>query len=221
MILIPKNPNADTIDQYRPIALANFKFKIITKVLADRLAKILPGIISKEQKGFIRGRNIKDCIALASEAVNVLDKKCFGGNLAMKIDISKAFDTLNWEFLLAVLKKFGFNHVFCDWIRTILNSANISICVNGKQEGYFKCRRGVRQGDPLSPLLFCIAEDVLSRGITKLVEDGKIDLIRASRQANIPSHCLYADDIMVYCKGKMSSLEALKDLFTNYANCSG
>jgi hypothetical protein len=93
--------------------------------------------------------------------------------------------------------------------------------VNGKQEGYFKCRRGVRQGDPLSPLLFCIAEEVLSRGITKLVNEGKIDLISASGHANIPSRCLYADDIMVFCKGKMSSLVALKDLFTTYANCSG
>ncbi|RHN42261.1 putative RNA-directed DNA polymerase [Medicago truncatula] len=194
LILILKNPNAGTIDQFRPIALANFKFKIITKVLADRLAKILPSIISKEQRGFIRGRNIKDCIDLASEAVNVLDNKCFGGNIAMKIDISKAFHTLNWDFLIAVLKK---------------------------QEGYFKCKRGVKQGDPLSPLLFCIAEEVLSRGITKLVEEGKVDLISASRNAKIPSHCLYVDDIMVYCKGKMSSLVALKELFTSYANCSG
>lgn len=221
LILILKNPNAGTIDQFRPIALANFKFKIITKVLADRLAKILPSIISKEQRGFIRGRNIKDCIALASEAVNVLDNKCFGGNIAMKIDISKAFHTLNWDFLIAVLKKFGFNQVFCDWILTILNLANISICINGRQEGYFKCKRGVKQGDPLSPLLFCIAEEVLSRGITKLVEEGKVDLISASRNAKIPSHCLYVDDIMVYCKGKMSSLVALKELFTSYANCSG
>lgn len=124
-------------------------------------------------------------------------------------------------FLIAVLEKFGFNQVFCDWILTILNSANISICVNGKQEGYFKCRRGVRQGDPLSPLLLCIAEEVLSRGITKLVDEGKIDITSASRHENIPSHSMYADDIMVYCKGKMSSLEGLKDLFTSYANCSG
>ena len=127
IILIPKSPNADTIDQYRPIALANFKFKIITKVLADRLAYILPNIISTEQRGFVKGRNIRDCIALTSEAVNLLDKRSFGGNLALKIDVSKAFDTLNWEFLINVLQGFGFNETFCNWIKAILQSGHVYI----------------------------------------------------------------------------------------------
>jgi len=125
LILIPKSPCADTIDQYRPIALVNFKLKIITNVIAHRLANILPKIISKEQRGFIRGRNIKDCIALAYEAINVLDKRCFGGNLALKVDVSKAFHTLNWDFLIKVPQSFGFNQVFCEWIKAILNSANL------------------------------------------------------------------------------------------------
>jgi hypothetical protein len=75
-------------------ALANFKFKIISKIIADRLASILPSIISEEQRGFIHDRNIKDCLCSASEATNLLHNKSFGGNLALKIDISKAFDTL-------------------------------------------------------------------------------------------------------------------------------
>ncbi|MCI10142.1 RNA-directed DNA polymerase (Reverse transcriptase), partial [Trifolium medium] len=66
-----------------------------------------------------------------------------------------------------------------------------------------------------------LAEEVLSRGITKLVADGKVDLIKASRNNYVPSHCLYADDIMVFCRGKLSCLQALKNLFTDYANCSG
>jgi hypothetical protein len=221
IILIPKIPNADSIEQYRPVAMANFKFKIITKVLADRLATILPSIISKEQRGFIKGRNIKDCICLTSEAINLLDKKAFGGNVALKIDISKAFDTLNWTFLLKVLKQFGFNSTFCHWIELILSSANLSISINGNLHGFFKCNRGVRQGDPLSPLLFCIAEEVLSRGISKLVDEGKVDRIRATRHTHVPSHCLYADDIMLFCSGKTSCLNALKDLFVIYANTSG
>lgn len=162
IILIPKYPEADSIDKYRPIALANFKFNILSKILADRLASILPNIISKEQRGVIEGRNIKDCIATTSEAINLLDKKCFGGNLALKIDVSKAFDTLSWSFLLKVLRQFGFNATFCNWIHAILKSAKISIFVNGSHHGFFDCKRGVRQGNPLSPLLFCIAEEVLS-----------------------------------------------------------
>jgi hypothetical protein len=218
---LPKIPNADTIDQYRPIAMANFKFKIISKVIADRLAQIMPSIISKEQRGFVHGRNIKDCLCLASEAANLLHSKVFGGNLALKIDITKAFDTLEWSFLIKVLKSFGFCETFCHWIDVILKSATLSISVNGKMHGYFHCKRGVRQGDPLSPLLFCIAEDVLSRSITRLVEEGKLHLSKGSRKVCIPSHCLYADDIMVYCTGRHSNLVALKDLFSRYAMASG
>jgi len=95
IVLIPKQENADSIDQFRPIALANFKHKILTKILADRLAQIMPTIISKEQRAFIHGRNIRDCICLTSEVVNLLHNKCFGGNVAMKIDISKAFDIID------------------------------------------------------------------------------------------------------------------------------
>lgn len=78
LILIPKIPNADEVTHYRPIALANFKYKIISKILADRVAAIMPTIISPEQKGFIQGRQMRDCICLTSEAINQLDKRTFG-----------------------------------------------------------------------------------------------------------------------------------------------
>jgi len=80
----------------------------------------LPDIISKLQRGFIKGRQIKDCIYLTSEAINMLHKKSFGGNLAIMIDIVKAFDTIDRKFLIKVLKAFGFNNIFCDWIHVIL-----------------------------------------------------------------------------------------------------
>ena len=221
IILIPKVPDAMNVGQYRPIALANFKFKIISKILANRLAPIMNNIISPEQRGFIKGRNIKDGICITSEAINHLHQKSFAGNVAFKVDISKAFDTLEWKFLLTVLSKFGFNSQICSWIHTILKSATLSISVNGKQNGYFHCKRGVRQGDPFSPLLFCIAEDVLSRNITKLVQQNKIDLIKGSRSTSVPSHSLYADDIMIFGKGRISSIQALMQLFTSYALASG
>jgi len=114
IILIPKTLDVDPIKKYIPIALVNFKFKILSKILADRLATILTNKISKEQRGFINGRNIKDCIALTSETINILDKKSFRGNLALKIDVSKAFDTLRWDFLVKVLMCFGFSETFCN-----------------------------------------------------------------------------------------------------------
>lgn len=181
----------------------------------------MPAITSVQQRGFIKGRSIKDCICLTSEAINVLHKKSFGGNLALKVDIAKAFDTLDWSFLILVLEAFGFNRIFCNWIKAILSSAKMSIAINGKLHGFFSCSRGVRQGDPLSPLLFCLAEEVMSRSITKLVREGKLKPILGSRDNTVPSHILYADDIMIFCKGTSSNIQNLTNLFVKYAQVSG
>lgn len=100
VVLILKFLGADRIEDYRPIALANFEFKIIMKVLADRLATIAPKTISEKQRGFVKGRQITDCICIASEVINLLDSKAHGGSLALKFDIRKAFDTTDCQFLL-------------------------------------------------------------------------------------------------------------------------
>ncbi|MCH90684.1 RNA-directed DNA polymerase (Reverse transcriptase) [Trifolium medium] len=78
LVLIPKTDNADSVNDYRPIAIANFKFKLISKIIADRLASIMPAITSIQQRGFIKGRSIKDCICLTSEAINVMQNRSFG-----------------------------------------------------------------------------------------------------------------------------------------------
>jgi len=93
LVLIPKITGAQAMGDFRPIALANFQFKTVTKILADRLSIITMRIISPEQRGFIRDRNISDFIIIASEAINMIDKRQFGGNVALKVDIKKAFDT--------------------------------------------------------------------------------------------------------------------------------
>ncbi|KAK3217930.1 hypothetical protein Dsin_011900 [Dipteronia sinensis] len=146
IVLLPKLKDSILIDQFCPIVLSNFLFKISSKILADRLAQIAARIVSPHQFGFIRDRHIEDCIALASDYVNVTHKKCYGGNLAMEIDIHKAFDTLDWSFLRRVLQAFGFSLVFIDWIDSILRSSRLSVLINGSSEGYFRCSRGVRQG---------------------------------------------------------------------------
>ncbi|KAM5549757.1 hypothetical protein ABKV19_000925 [Rosa sericea] len=204
--LIPKVQEANVITQFRPIAMANFSFKIITRILADCLAPIASRIILPNQFAFLKGRQISDCIFLASECVNLLDNKCRGGNVAIKFDVAKAFDTLNWDFLRRVLNAFGFHATFVEWISSILSSARLSILFNGSPVGFFGCSRGVRQGDPLSPLLFCLAEEVLSRGILRLVYIGHVQAISSPRPVKVPSHVLFADDIMVFCKGDKRSL---------------
>ncbi|XP_019416122.1 PREDICTED: uncharacterized protein LOC109327431 [Lupinus angustifolius] len=148
IVLIPKFSGADKSEDFRPIALANFQFKVITKVLADRLAAIAPLIVSNQQRGFIKDRQIHDCICIASEAINLLEYKSFGGNLAIKLDVKKAFDTLDWSFMIDTLTAFGFDNKFIGWVKIILQSARLSISINGQSVGFFGCKRGVMQGDP-------------------------------------------------------------------------
>lgn len=93
-MLILKHQGANEIEQLTPIALANFKHKIITKILAGRLVKVLPYIISQEQKAFIYGRSIRDHMLLTPMVANLMHEKTYGGNIAKKVDISKAFETL-------------------------------------------------------------------------------------------------------------------------------
>jgi len=120
----------------------------------------------------------------------MLNCKVYGGNLGIKFDVKKAFDTLEWKFLLNVLKSFGFCSTFCGWIKRIIESARLSLAVNGLLCGYLQCKRGVRQGDPLSLMLFCIVEEVLSRGISSLVASNSLLPMASPKQFATPMHIL-------------------------------
>ncbi|KAI9187216.1 hypothetical protein LWI28_025626 [Acer negundo] len=220
IVLLPKLRDSISVDQFRPIVLINFLFKISLKILADHLARVVVRIISPQQFGFIRDRYIEDCIDLASDYMNVLQKKCYGGNLAMKIDIRKVFDTLDWSFIYRVLQVFGFSSVFVNWIDGILRYSRLSILFNGVLEGYFCCSRGVHQGDPLSPLLFGIAEDFLSKLLTRLVGSSQILPIYFPRDFLAPTHLLYADDVLIFCKGTQKNLKHIMGAFRDYGDIS-
>jgi len=141
--------------------------------------------------------------------------------VAYKVDIHKAFDTLSWKFLLLVLTRFGFHPSFVGWMSTILRSAMFSIKINGSLVGFFPCSRGVRQGDPLSPLLFYLAEEVLSIGLSKLMNDKKILHMAGPQGFLTPSHVLYVDDIFVFCKADNKSLGNLSTFLKTYGDFSG
>ncbi|KAK0607544.1 hypothetical protein LWI29_016439 [Acer saccharum] len=221
IVLLPKLKDSISIDQFHLIMLSNFLLKISSKILADRLAQIVTRIVSPYQFGFIRDRHIEDCIALASDCVNVLHKKCYGGNLAMKIDIRKAFDTLDWSFLRRVFQAFGFSPIFMDWIDNILRSSRLSVMINGSLKGYFHCSRGVRQGDLLSPLLFSIAEDFLSRLLSRMVDFSQILPISSPRGFSTSTHLLYPDDVLIFYRGTVRNLKNIIRAFELYGKISG
>jgi len=120
-----------------------------------------------------------------------------------------------------VLNNFGFSTTFINWILAILQSTRLSILVNGKAVGFYSCSRGVCQGDPLSPLLFCLAEEVVSRAISASSARGRITPILYCRGHFIPTHVLYADDIMIFCTGLKSNIRELLSIFHKYSEVSG
>ncbi|KAL8555579.1 hypothetical protein ACS0TY_003398 [Phlomoides rotata] len=214
--LIPKNPGANRVEDFRPIVMGNYLFKIFTKILASRLGGVAARILSPLQFGFVPGKSIHTCIALASDTINILDNPRLRGNMAIKIDMHKAFDTVSWRFLISMLQRLGFSASFCALISSILESARLSVHINGTPHGYFACSRGVRQGDPLSPLLFCLAEEALGRWIDWEVASGRITQIKRS-----PCYLLYADDILIFAKATVGNIQRLQSVLHSYGGLSG
>ncbi|XP_057770942.1 uncharacterized protein LOC130990730 [Salvia miltiorrhiza] len=221
MILIPKKDSVDTVADLRPIVLSNFLFKIISKILASRLGVVAASHVSDNQFGFISGRNIHDCIMLSSEGFNCMKRTDRGRNMACKVDIRKAFDTIRWDFILQVLRANHYHEKFIYWISIIFSSARLSILYNGQLRGYFACSRGVRQGDPLSPILFGIAEDILSRLFSSCVDSGHLEPMRYSRTFQFPTHLFYADDVMIFCKATVRNARKIHQIFSYYDSLSG
>lgn len=147
--------------------------------------------------------------------------KVFGGNFALKLDVWKAFNTIDWEFLLQVLQSFGFNYTFYNWIRVILNFGKLSFLVNGRHVGFFSCLHGVHQGDLLSHILFWLAKEVLNRGICQQVDSSSLSLISSPKGYIVPSHSLYTDDIILFCKGTSNNFKVFPKLFKDYVEVSG
>ncbi|XP_039062870.1 secreted RxLR effector protein 78-like [Hibiscus syriacus] len=126
------------------------------------MTKLLPDIISLNQTAFVRGRTIIDNTLLAQELVKGYGRKNISPRCALKVDLQKAFDCLHWDFISAILIAIGLPNIFTNWIEACYKEARYSISLNGSLIGYFKGQRGVRQGDPLSPILFVLAMNILS-----------------------------------------------------------
>ncbi|VFQ82564.1 unnamed protein product [Cuscuta campestris] len=217
--LIPKTEGAKEIGDYRPIALSTFFSKIISRILSSRLAPLLDKIISPEQAGFLKGRGIEEHILLSNEYMHNLDSKTRGGNVMIKLDMAKAFDKMSWNYLEAILKAFGFNENCTALLLQNLKSTYMSILVNGRPAGFFKIKRGVKQGDPLSPLLFIIGSEGFSRSLKHAISSGFLSPYKAGR-SQVVSHLAYADDLIVFLRGDIRNMLRFKYTLYTYLQAS-
>ena len=224
LVLIPKKGNIEDVKDYRSISLLGSLYKILAKVLANRLRRVLNKVISPSQNAFVEGRQILDAALIANEAVDSMLRKNDGG-VVCKLDIEKAYDHVNWKYVLEVMRRMGFGQRWISWIFWCISTVSYSILINGVSEGFFRSTRGIQQGDPLSPYLFVLGMDILSRLVNKAVEGNflsgcKIGGAKEEEELEV-SHLLYADDTLLFCKDNPNQLACFRWILMLFEALSG
>jgi len=225
LALIPKKPGAEELKDFRPISLIGGVYKIISKLITERLKTVMGKLVDVHQMAFLKGRQIMDAALIANELVDSRVKQKIPGILC-KLDIEKAYDHVNWSFLLKVLKDMGFGRKWLNWIKFCISTVKFSLIINGNSEGFFQSQRGLRQGDPLSPFLFLLVMEGLNHMIRKANVNGWIKGFKAQTQGNRDNevgitHLLYADDTLVFCEAEVIQIRHIRAILTIFEGIFG
>ncbi|KAL9686472.1 hypothetical protein QQ045_023932 [Rhodiola kirilowii] len=220
LALIPKVNNASMPADFRPISCCNVLYKIVSTLLANRLKPVLDYLVDQSQAAFVKGRNIANNISLVQELLCKYNRKHLSKRCMLKIDITKAYDMVDWSFLKTILGLFGFPSIFVQWIMACVSSAHFSVLINGSLEGYFKSNRGIRQGDPSSPYLFTLVMEVLSRILGQCRQSNEFVFHPKCARISL-SHLMFADDIIIFSKADLGSLMKIKEALSLFHSWSG
>lgn len=223
VVLIPKKENACRMKDLRPIALCSVLYKILSKVLANRLKRILSQIITGNQVAFVPERSINDNVLIAFEIIHCIQKsvRVSENNVALKLDISKAYDRVDWGYLKKRMQAMGFCSKWVSWMMMCVSTISYEVCFNGTNIGPINPSRGIRQGDPLSPYLFLFCVEGLSLALSKAVSEEVIHGVKISSSAQVISHLLFADDSFLFFRANNHETEAVKVILEEYASLSG
>uniref|UniRef100_A0A803NB48 Reverse transcriptase domain-containing protein n=1 Tax=Chenopodium quinoa TaxID=63459 RepID=A0A803NB48_CHEQI len=193
---------ASMVEDFRPISLCNPLYKIISKFLVNRLKDVLPDVIGDFQNAFVPGRVMMDNCYIAHEILNQVKSRKKRGifEAILKIDLSKAYDRVCWDLVENILIRMEFPNKWRKWLNICIKSVSYAVLINGEPTEFFKSKAGLRQGYPLSPYLFILVMEVLSRKFVKLKEEGDQRGIRTARRALEINHLFFADDALFCLK---------------------
>lgn len=222
IVLIPKIEQPMEVKDFRPISLCNVLYKFVSKCLVNRLRPILDELVSQSQSAFVPGRLITDNAILAFECFHSIqkNKNPNSSSCAYKLDLSKAYNRVDWTFLEQSMYKLGFSHRWVSWIMECITSVRFSVKFNGTLLDTFAPSRGLRQGDPLSPFLLLFVADGLSLLLEYKVSQGAITPVHICRRALGISH-LFADDTLLFFKSDNQQAKVIKETLSTYAAATG
>ncbi|GJV71495.1 RNA-directed DNA polymerase, eukaryota, reverse transcriptase zinc-binding domain protein [Tanacetum coccineum] len=219
--LVSKSKTPLKVSDYRPIVCCNVLYKIISKILTNIIKNALGSLVNPSQSVFIPGRQITDNILLTQELLRGYNWKNEARRIALKIDIQKAYDTVNWDFLEQALYMFKFPTKMVNWIMTCIRTIAFTINVNNERCGYFKGGRGLRQWDPISPYIFTLVMEVFTLILQKHIrEDGKFRYHWGCKELET-SHLYFIDDLLVLCHGDVNSVKVIKRALDLFSSISG
>ena len=219
--LIPKVDNPQRLNDFRLISLVGSMYKILAKVLANRLRLVIGSVISDSQSAFIKGRQILDGILMANEVVDEA-RKCKKELLLFKVDFEKVYNSIDWNYLEEVMLKMGFPTLWRKWIKECIGTATTSVFVNGSPTNEFSLGRGLRQGGPLSPFLFLqVAEGfhVLMEALS--VNNLFIGYQMGSHDPVVVSHLQFAEDTLILCEKSWANIIAIQAILLLFEDLSG
>lgn len=217
VVFIPKMTGPESLGNYRPISLCNTVYKIVTKILVARIRPYLDKLVSPLQSAFVPGRRSVDNAIVVQEIIHTIsNKKGRVGYMAIKVDLEKAYDKIEWSFIKEVLMNANLPKNLISLIMSCVSSVSTSILFNGGNMEPIFPSRDIRQGDPLSPYLFILCMEALGYLIDEKCKDKSWSPVKSSNNGAAFSHLFFVDDLVLFAKADLINCSTIRDVLDSF-----